>query len=97
MDEKRDGTDHTFRLRSDIAWQRLDGEVVALDLASAAYVMTNDTGSLLWPLVAEGATEAQLAEALTARFTVEPERAAADVAAFVEQLRTLALVVERSS
>jgi hypothetical protein len=85
---------HVIRLRSDIAWEHVDGEVVALDLAAGAYVMANDTGSLLWPLVIDGATEAQLTEALTARFPVEPEQAAADVSAFVQQLRNLALVAE---
>jgi hypothetical protein len=83
-----------IRLRADVAWQHLDGEVVALDLDSAAYVMTNHTGSVLWPLVADGATEAQLVDALAARFPIEPDRARADVITFVDQLRTLALVDE---
>jgi len=80
------------RLKTGVAWQHVEGEVVALDLASAAYMLANDTGSLLWPLVAEGATEARLVEELTAHFALDPEQARADVRAFVDQLRTLALV-----
>ena len=79
-------------LRPDVAWQNLDGEVVALDLASAAYLMANHSGSLLWPLLAAGATESQLVDELTGRFAIEPERARADVGAFVDQLRTLSLI-----
>lgn len=81
-----------IRLKSDVTWQQLDGEVVALDLASAAYVMANDTGSILWPLLEEGATDSELAAVLVDRFGIDAERAGADVAAFVAQLRALTLV-----
>lgn len=81
-----------LKLRPDVAWQNLDGEVVALDLDAAAYLMANDSGSLLWPLLAEGATRSQLVDELTRRFRIEPERAGADVGAFVDQLRTLNLL-----
>ena len=75
-----------------MAWQDLDGEVVALDLASAAYLMANGAGSVLWPLLAEGATESRLVDELTSRYSIEPERARADVGAFVDQLRTFDLL-----
>lgn len=75
-----------------MAWQNLDGEVVALDLGSAAYVMANRSGSHLWPLLAEGATEPQLCAELISRFPIEPEQARADVGAFVDQLRQLDLL-----
>jgi hypothetical protein len=81
-----------IRLKPDVTWQQLDGEVVALDLASAAYVMANDTGSILWPLLEEGATDSELAAVLVDRFGIDAERASADVAAFVGQLRSLRLV-----
>jgi hypothetical protein len=81
-----------IKLRPDVAWQDLDGEVVALDLESAAYLMANHSGSALWPLLAEGATESQLCAELTSRFPIEPERARADVGAFVGQLRKLDLL-----
>lgn len=84
----------TIRLRSDIDWQDLEGEVVALDLASGAYLSLNGTGSVLWPLLAEGATEARMVTALTSRFPVEAVQARADVHAFVDRLRALALVDE---
>jgi hypothetical protein len=70
----------------------VSGEVVALDLASSAYLSVNDTGSVLWPLVASGSTEGDLVDELQARFELDPEQARSDVAAFVAQLRSLALV-----
>ena len=88
------GHDRSLRLKRGVEWQRVDDEVVALDLASSSYLGVNDTGAVLWPLVAEGTTEARLVEALTAQFTVGPEQAKADIEACVEQLRSLALVDE---
>ncbi len=84
----------SIRLRPEVEWREVDGEVVALDLTTAAYLSVNDTGSLLWPLVALGATEAQLVEELTSHYPLDPERVRADVGAFVTQLRSLALVEE---
>ena len=75
-------------------WQPVDDEVVILDLDASAYLAVNNTGSVLWPLVARGTTPAELVEELTARFDVGSDQASADVATFVERLRSLTLVVE---
>ena len=75
-------------------WQQVDDEVVALDLESSAYLALNDTGAVLWPLVAAGTTEPRLVEELTTRFEVDEAQARADVGAFVERLRSLTLVEE---
>jgi hypothetical protein len=81
-----------LRLRPGVEWQRVDDEVVALDLGSSAYLGVNDSGAVLWPLVAGGTTEQSLVDALTARFPVDAQRARADVGAFVDQLRSYRLV-----
>lgn len=83
-----------IRLRSDLAWQVVDGEVVVLDPAASAYLGVNDTGAVLWPLVASGATQTELAGVLEDRFMVGTEQACSDVSAFVARLRTLALIEE---
>ena len=88
------GPEPVLRLKAGVEWQRVDDEVVALDVGSSAYVAVNDTGAALWPLVAGGTTPQQLVDALTARFPVDAERARADVDAFVVQLRALRLVDE---
>jgi len=81
-----------LRLRPGIEWRTVAGEVVALDLESSAYLSVNDTGTVLWPLVASGTTEADLVDALVAHFGVDAARARADVADFVAQLHTYSLV-----
>ena len=82
----------TIRLKPDVEWRRVGGEVVVLDVGSSAYMAVNDTGTILWPLVVEGATESRLVDELATHFHVEPEQAASDVKAFVDQLRSLSLV-----
>jgi len=79
-----------------VEWQRIDDEVVALHLGSSAYLGVNDTGAVLWPLVAEGTTVRELVEALTEQFEVDEEQARADVEAFVERLRSLSLVEDEA-
>lgn len=81
------------RLKPDVEWQRVDDEIVALDLGMSAYLAVNDTGAVLWPLVAAGTTQSQLAEMLASHYQIGHDRARTDVAAFVDRLRSLALVV----
>ena len=87
-------TEALLRLRPGVEWQRLDDEVVALDLNSSSYLAVNDSGALLWPLVAEGTTERQMTETLSTRYALDEGRARSDVAAFLDQLRSLALLDE---
>lgn len=82
----------TLRLRPGIEWRSVSGEVVALDLDSSAYLSVNDTGSVLWPLIVAGTTEARLVEEVVARFDIDVEQARHDVAVFVEGLRAFSLV-----
>lgn len=82
------------RLKPGVEWQHVDDEVVALDLDASAYLGVNDTGAVLWPLVAAGTTRDGLVDELTSRFQIDDDRARADVGAFLDQLRSLSLVVE---
>jgi hypothetical protein len=83
-----------LRLRPDVEWRDIDGEVVVLDLDTSEYLAVNHSGAVLWPLVAAGATEGDLAEALRAHYDVDGGRARADVSEFVVRLRALGLVEE---
>jgi hypothetical protein len=89
-----DGPAGVVRLKPGVEWRDLEGQVVALDLGTSDYLKLNESGTVLWTLVAAGATEAQLTDALVARFDIEPVRAHADAVSFVGRLRDLALVEE---
>ncbi|HET9738412.1 MAG TPA: PqqD family protein [Solirubrobacteraceae bacterium] len=77
-----------LRLRgADLAWQDLDGDIVALEPTASVYLTTNAAGALLWRLLARGATHDELVGALVAAYGLPAADAAQDVDAFVEDLR----------
>jgi chromosome segregation ATPase len=73
---------HTERLE----FVNVDGEVVVLDKRRSMYYGVNETGGRLWSALREGATEAELLQILVDEHDVTQEQAAADLAAFVQQL-----------
>lgn len=77
---------HTDAVEMDGEWIVLDGE---------RYVVTrlNETGGFLWNQIKRGATLGMLTEALSAEYGIPPERAKADIEAFVAHLREIGLIV----
>jgi len=83
----------TLRLRGGkLEWREIEGEVVALDGATAEYLGVNRSGGALWPLLAEGATREVLVARLVERFDIDPERAGHDVDGFLGTLRERGLL-----
>ncbi|HVX09493.1 PqqD family protein [Humibacter sp.] len=83
-----------MRLRTEgITWQEIDGELVILDLQSSMYLTTNGSGAFLAKLLTEERTEQELASALAAEFDIADDVAAADTAAFIEQLAEKKLLI----
>lgn len=69
--------------------------VVALGKASLSFngiIKLNDTGAFLWGQLSEDKTQDALVNALLAEYDVTPEKAAQDVAKFVETLQKAALL-----
>jgi hypothetical protein len=86
---------HELRLRtSELSWRAVDGEIVAVDVASSAYLSANPAGAMLWQMLAAGTTRSALADQLVATFGIPLERAEADVAAFLDSLSTRNLLEE---
>jgi len=84
-----------LRLRQDgVAWRRLEGEIVALDLDRSLYLSVNTTGAALWQSLAQGATTQRLEQILIDEYGADPQTAARDVAAFIAALQQQGLLVE---
>lgn len=69
--------------------------VVALGKASLSFngiIKLNDTGAFLWGQLSEDKTQDALVNALLTEYDVTPEKAAQDVAQFVETLQKAALL-----
>jgi hypothetical protein len=80
-------TDRPLRLRSSgLSWREVEGEIVALDLNTSAYIGINASGAALWPELAAGTTRDQLVRRLCESFGLERATAEHDVDAFVGAL-----------
>ena len=83
-----------FKLRADaLDWREIEGEVMVLDLERSEYLAVNESGATLWPLLAAGASRSELEAALTAKFELEEDTAAADVTGFLASLDDSGLLI----
>ena len=85
----------TMQLRQEnLTWQVAGDDVVVLDLKGSVYLKLNGSGRVLWETLAVPRTDSELAAALVDKFGIDAKLAAADVAAFVEQLRSRDLLAD---
>lgn len=80
-----------------LEWREVEGEVVALDLRTQMYLAVNRTGAAIWPALAGGAPRSELIAQVAERFDVAPEKAAADVDAFLNELSSRDLLESPAS
>ena len=75
--------------------EQFDGTGLVFSPESNRAVALNKTGVYLWNRLKDGASEAELVAGLTETYSgVTEERASADVAAFLEELRSRSLLSE---
>ena len=75
--------------------EQFDGTGLVFNPESNAAVSLNKTGVYLWNRLKDGATEAELIAGLLEKYDgVSEEKAAADVKAFLEELRSRSLLSE---
>jgi len=75
--------------------EQFDGTGLIFDPNTNAAMSTNKTGVYLWNRVKEGATEEEMVSGLVERYAgVTEEQAAADVKAFLQELRNRSLLSE---
>jgi hypothetical protein len=73
--------------KENLTWQVAGDDVVVLDLKGSVYLKLNGSGRVLWECLVEPRTEPELAAALVEKFGIDDKRAAADVTAFLADLR----------
>jgi hypothetical protein len=75
------------RIRNErLTWREIGNELVALDLESSTYFTANSTAALIIRLLADGAEQADLVDAVRDEFDVPAQTAETDVAAFLATL-----------
>src|SRR3954452_23553427 len=64
MTNHRARMDEHLAVREQLAWQRVEDEVIVLDIGSSRYMSLNASAAVLWDAVARGATREELARVL---------------------------------
>jgi hypothetical protein len=82
-----------FRLSPEIVHETVDGEVIAINLASGSYYSLAGSGPAVWEVLGNGASEAEIGAALTDRFDADGETIAGAVSALLGELRESGLIV----
>jgi hypothetical protein len=81
-----------FRPGPHVLFQDLDAEVVLLNLSSGVYYGAGGVGSRVWKLLLEGKTTEEIVAQVVREYDTTPDRASADVAAFLADLERHQLV-----
>lgn len=83
-----------YQLKPDaVVWQRVDEEVVYLDLRSSKYLSVNVAGAVLWERLMDGVSREELVARLAEEFAIGRERAEVDVDGFLAELDRRGLIV----
>jgi len=83
--------------RSDVRVRVVDGETVVFDRRRGLIHALNPTAHFIWERCDGTATIADIAQQLAEAFGIEPQTAAADVAAFIAQLHAVELLAPQDS
>jgi hypothetical protein len=71
--------DAAIRIKTDVVFRDLDGEMVLLNLASGVYFGLDPVGTRIWGLIAEQRSPAEIVTMLTAEYEVDAETCDADL------------------
>jgi hypothetical protein len=85
MKTKLEGSQR-FKHAENLAWRRIKGEAVILDLDTSEYFSLNETGVLIWERLGVGECLDEVREALCREYTVAEEKARTDVFNLTQQL-----------
>ena len=82
------------RLRPDVRFRQVAGEGIVLRQKAGEVLVVNEVGARVVALLGEGLTLPAILARLEGEFDAEPERLAADVNGFLEELRAAGVVEE---
>ena len=81
-----------MRPSSNVLTRELGEEIVLMDLGSEKYFSLNETGTVVWSLMADGADLDFIAQQLSVRFDIDELKAMADVVSLLEHFQSAGLI-----
>lgn len=84
-----------LRPHADVAWRRVDDDVVLVQLRTNRIYSLNHTAARAWELLNEGLDRSDIERSLLEEFDVDPEELARSVDDLLEQLAQAELVAPR--
>jgi hypothetical protein len=81
-----------IRIRKDIVFRDLEGELVLLNLNTGVYFGLDPVGTAVWRLLDGSRSAAEIVTEMTTEYDVDPETCRADLDRFLENLRTNDLI-----
>jgi hypothetical protein len=84
--------DAAIRIKKDVVFRDLEGEMVLLNLATGVYFGLDPVGTRIWGLIDGRRSAAAIVEALIAEYDVDPQTCETDLDRFLESLRDNELV-----
>jgi len=84
--------DAAIRIRKDVVFRDLEGELVLLNLATGVYFGLDPIGTRIWALIDDGHTADEIVNRITAEYEVGAEACRADLEKFFATLRDNDLV-----
>jgi hypothetical protein len=82
-----------FRVSPEIVHETVDGEVIAIDLASGSYYSLAGSGPAVWEILGSGASEEEIGAALADQFEADGETISGAVSVLLGELRESGLIV----
>lgn len=80
------------KIKKNLAYRRIAGEVFVVDAAKAEMHELNGTAALIWEGLAAGKTEKAIIASLLSEFEIEEKAASADLESFVSELERTGLL-----
>jgi hypothetical protein len=87
----------SFNLKPSIVHEKFGDETVILNLESGCYYSAQDTSSVIWNLVSEGCSQADILRRLHSEYSGDDAEIVAGTAQFLDQLVAEGLVEARSA
>ena len=84
-----------MKLRADdLAWENVDDEIIVLDSRASRYYRLNGSGALLWTMLDDGASRADMVSKLLRTYSIDEDVATNDVDTFMADLERQKLVLD---